>query len=199
MVRRTRKQDRYQALRHHWFTPREARELSVLPKATPALKLLVAERDARRERFEKIAAHKIATGRWRRQDVPDKWVANLARMYSKRGWRVKEGARGDQPRMPKGSPNVWAMYRDAERRVGGPKSKGYISPWELKNIRRGKTKLQKGLVFVQKLEKESKKAGGVSKSRLRSWIADKEEAIRSARGRNRAQLIIEKNRLERML
>lgn len=195
----TRKQNRYQWLTVHHFTPLEARMLSVLPKATPALKLLVAERDARRERFEKLAAHKIATGRWRRQDVPNKWVANLTRMYSKRGWRVKEGPRGDQPAMPRHSPNPWAMYRSYEKQVGGPKSKDYVSPWELKQIKHGTTKLQKGLVFVQKLEKESKRAGGVSKNMIRSWISDKDEAIRNARGRNRAQLIIERNRLERLL
>jgi len=83
MARASRKQARYQFLRLHWFLPLEARELSALPKATPALKQLVADRDARRERFERIAAHKIATGRWRRQDVPDKWVANITRMYGR--------------------------------------------------------------------------------------------------------------------
>ena len=196
--RTTQKQARYQTLRLHYFLPREARELSVLPKSTPALKLLIAERASRRARFERTAAQKIATGRWRRQDILDKWTANISRMYTRRGWRVKEGPIGDQPKMARGSPNVWAAYRDAERQVGGPKSKSYVSPWELKQIRKGKTKLQKGVVFVQKLEKQSKKAG-VSQTMLRRWVAEKEEAIRRARGKNRTQLIIEKNRLERMI
>ena len=190
------RQARYELLRAHAFTRRESRELSVLPKSNPALRLLIVERDARRSRFEKIAAYKIHTGAWKRQDIVEKWTNNLLRMYTKRGWRVKHGAVGAQPAMPKGTPNPWAMYRAAEQRTGGPKGKPYVSPWQLRAIRKGKTALQKGLVFIQKQEK---KAGGTSKQMLRNWIADKDEAIGRASGKRRQQLIIERNRLERLL
>lgn len=194
-----RQQAKYELLRSHNFTRRESRELSVLPRKTPALRLLVAERDARRSRFERLAATKIHAGAWTHRDLPYKWADNLARMYQRRGWRVKEGGTGNQRRMAKGMPNVWAMYRDAESRTGGRKAKGYRSPWEIHQLRLGKTKLQKGLVFVQKMERKARVAGGVSKDMIRGWIASKDEAIHRAKGRHREQLIIERNRLERLL
>jgi len=172
--------------------------LSVLPRSTPALQLLVGERDERRARFEKIAARKIATGSWKRTQVQAKWVANLARAYRRLGYRVQKGPTGKQQPMKKGSPNPWAAYRDAEQRVGGPGTKGYVSPWEVKQVKHGKTRLEKGLVFVQRQER-TRGRGGASAAQVREWIAQKEEAIRSSTGRRRTQLVIERNRLERML
>lgn len=196
------KQIRYQDLRGKHFTPKEARELSTLPKETPALKIMKQEREARWNRFEKIASNKLYKGQWKRKDLPSKWLKNLSRMYTKNKWRVQEGPKGKQDNLgAKGSPNPWAAYRSAEKEAGGPKSKGYVSPWEVKQISHGKTKLQKGLIFVQRKERQVKVAGNspASRAQIKVWIEQKEEAIREAKGRRKAQLIIERNRLEKML
>ncbi len=167
--RTTRRSVRYQYLRANRLTPIEAREFSVLPKSTPALKGLVVDRNARWERFVKIANSKLRKGKWRQRDLPSKWLANLSRMYHKRGWRVKEGPRGRQKPMAKGSVNPWAMYRSYERQFPG---KGYRSPWEIKQVRGGKTPFDRGQVFIQKAEK------GVGKSTIQHWIDQLTESIR---------------------
>jgi hypothetical protein len=87
------------------------------------------------------------------------------------------------------------LYRDAEKRMGGTGSKGYVSPWEIKQIKSGKTRLEKGLIFVQREEKRK----GASHEMIKQWIEQKNEAIGKARGKRRSQLIIERGRLERML
>ncbi len=191
----SRRQDRYGFLRAHFFLPLEARELSKLPKSTPAFRLMVQDRDARRARFERMAANKIAKGRWRRGDVDRKWLKNIARLYSRRGWRVKFGARGAQQKMPRFSPNPFSMYRAYERRAPG---KDHVSPWEVKQLKQGKTLLQKGLIFVQQTEKKVRE-GGISKPMLRQWIDQKKEAVKGARGKRRVQLQIEQRRLEGLL
>ena len=185
------KRNRESYLLRHFFTPLEAREFSTLKKMTPALKEAVHQRALRRARFEKIAARKISRGVWRRKDVPKKWVENLNRLYTGRGWRVKEGAKGRQQAMPKDFPNPWAYYRAVEK-IAPPKKD--VSPWQLRRVF-GKTKLERGLIFVQQAEKK----GGASASQVRLWIAEKGNAIKRARGQRRAQLIVEKNRLEKLL
>lgn len=182
------------------FTPLEARELSVLPKSTPALNKMRRDRLERRARFEKEAAWRIASGKWKREDIPRKWLANLTRWYTKERLRVQFGPEGKQPKMVRGMPNPWAAYRQAEKDVGGPGTKGYVSPWEVKQLREGRTFLEKGLIFVQRAErKKVSKNSGVSQVQVREWIAQKDEAISKARGKRKEQLIIERNRLERML
>ena len=188
---RAKKQNRYSYLLSRWFTPLEARELSTLKKETPALKVAIREREIRRARFDKVAATKVARGVWRREDLPTKWRNNLSRLYSTRGWRVQEGARGAQQPMPRGFPNPWAMYRSMEK-IAPPK-KG-VSPWQLRRIF-GKTHLERGLIFIQKAERR----GGASASQVRLWIAEKNNAIKNARGQRRAQLTVERNRLEKLL
>ncbi len=192
---KVRRQERYEELRDSYLTRLEARELSKLARKTPALRLLVQDRIARYERFYNLAANKVYRGRWRPSDVPGKWLANLARLYSKKRWRVQFGATGEQQPMPKSNPNPWAMYRDYERITP---DKGYVSPWELKQISKGKTPLQKGLIFVQKTEKQMRE-GGISKSTIALWLEQKKEAIKSARGKRRTQLVIESRRLEKLL
>ncbi len=196
---KARRAKRYGELLSSWFTPKEARELSVLPKKTPALQQMIDDRLLRRARFEKIAARKIERGQWSRRDVPGKWIKNLTRMYSKRGWRVQHGAVGNQPKMPKGSPNVWAAYRGAEKQVGGPDTKGYVSPWQLRNIRKGKTLLDKGLLYVQKQERKGGTAQGLPKTMTQQWIADLDKAIAKSRGKHRQDLIAQRERLRRNL
>ena len=188
----------YNTLRLEHFTPLESRELSKLPKSTPALKLVRQERIERRARFEKIAAHKIETGAWKRSQLSKKWQANLSRMYQKRGWRVKEGPQGKQQPMPKGSPNPWAMYRDAERQRGGPGGKNYTSPWEIRQIAQGHGSLDRGLIFIQRTERQSR-AGTANPVMMREWIAQKDEAIRRASTADKTRLITERNRLERLI
>jgi len=188
---RSKKQSRYDFLVSHHFTPLEARELSTLPKMTPALKEAVRQRDIRRARFEKIAARKIARGVWSRGIVQKKWMENLKRLYTRRNWRIQEGARGAQQSMPKGSPNPWALYRAMER-IAPPKRD--VSPWQLRRVF-GKTHLERGLIFVQQAERR----GGVSASQVRLWISEKDNAIARARGQHRYQLVVERDRLERLL
>lgn len=192
----TRRQQRADILRLAHFTPLEVRELSKLPRNTPALKQMVQDRVERRARFEKLAATKIASGRWKRGDVQKKWLLNLSRMYTKRGWRVKEGATGKQQPMPKGSPNPWAVYRNYDKQAP---DKAYLSPWEIRQVAHGKTRLEKGLVFVQTIEKQAQAGKGLNKSVIRNWVEQKNEAIKKAKGGKKAQLMIERNRLERLL
>jgi hypothetical protein len=191
-------QRKYSELREHHFTPGESRALSLLPRNNPARDDMIQDRDQRWERFIRIAHNKVERGKWRERDIPSKWLKNLSRLYSKKRYRVQYGPTGDQPKLPKGSPNPWAMYRDYEKRQGGPDGKPYRSPWEIKQIRAGKTELQKGIIFIQKTERKAE-TGAISKSQIQSWIAGKEQAIKKARGKHRAQLMIERNRLEKLL
>jgi hypothetical protein len=193
------KKVKYTSLRDSGFTPLEARELSVLPKSTPALKAMIEDRIAKRARFEKLAATKVAHGKWRRSQVGAKWLKSLSRMYSRNNWRVQHGPTGKQQSMPKHGINPWASYRAYEKQQGGTKSKNYVSPWQIHQLASGKTRLEKGLVFVRQVERKAKRDGSVSQSQVRSWIAQKEQAINESSGKRKAQLIIEKNRLERLL
>ena len=189
---RAKKRNRYDYLVSKYFTPLEARELSTLKKETPALKVAIREREVRRARFERVAATKVARGVWRREDLPTKWRNNLSRLYSGRGWRVQEGARGAQQPMPRGFPNPWAMYRSMLKIA--PNREDYIAPWRLRRIF-GKTHLERGLIFIQKAERR----GGASASQVRLWIAEKNNAIKVSRGQRRAQLTVERNRLAKLL
>jgi len=87
------------------------------------------------------------------------------------------------------------MYRDYVRRAPG---KNYVSPWEVKQLKQGKTLLQKGLIFVQQTEKKARE-GGIGKPMIRQWIEQKRQAIKKARGKRRVQLQIECSRLESLL
>lgn len=176
----------------HHFSPMEARELATLRRMTPTLKAMITERDLRRGRFENLAAGKIARGEWSREEVVKKWWKNISRMYSSNGWRVQEGARGAQHPMPRGFPNPWCWYRDREKYHPGPRS---VSPWELRKYP-GKTKLERGLVLVQQLEKGARTA---TQTQLRLWIGQKENAVRKARGARKEQLRLELGRLEALL
>ncbi|KKK47520.1 hypothetical protein LCGC14_3154350 [marine sediment metagenome] len=189
---KTRRQNRFTFLRDNQFLPLEARLLSKLPKVTPALKLMVLDRLERRVRFEKIAARKIETGKWKRGEIPKKWIKNISRMYGRMGLRVKEGPRGKQQKLAKRTPNPWALYRKFVRQAPG---KRHVSPWELRQVHKGKTTLARGLVFVQKTEK----AGSISKRQLRQFITEKRVSVADARGQRKAQLKIELTRLEKLL
>ena len=193
---RPRKRDKYIQLRNEKFTPFEARQLSKLTLNIPALKLAREERQARWGRFEKIAAKKIDSGRWSRGQLATKWLKNLSRMYTKHGWRVKEGPKGKQTQMPKGSPNVWALYRDAERRIGGPGSKGQESPWEVKRVNQTRMVLDRGLIQMQKAKREGKSP---TRDEILQWIKELNEKIRTANGDRKRQLILQRSNLERRL
>lgn len=180
-------------LKAHWFTALECRELSTLGKMTPALKAAIADRGQRRARFEKAAAWKIHQGAWHRIDVPRKWYHYLSKLYTKNHWRVQEGPTGNQQSMPKGSMNPWACYRFFEKLRPGKKG---VSPWETKPSK-GKTYLERGLVFVQQLERGTRKASDIQ---IRTWIGQKRAAVRKSRDpRRKTQLRIEIRRLEALL
>jgi hypothetical protein len=186
------RQRRYQYLLSRWFTPLEARELSAIPQQTPAIRLLISARAERRAAFEKRASGYLASGQWKPEDVPKKWMSNIRKLYTTAKWRVQEGPRGRQQPMPKGSPNPWAMYRAAEKVAPG---KRYISPWQLRQIRSGSTRLEQGLIFVQRAERQ----GGASLLQISEWIREKNVAIAGSKGQRKAQLIIERDRLAKLL
>ena len=195
-TRITRQQKRYDLLIDDHFTPMEARRLSVLAKNTPALRLLRNDRVARWNRFMKIAVRKQVRNQWQSQDIPSKWIKNLSRLYHKRRWRVQYGGSGAQQDMKKGSPNPWAMYRDYERRVGGPQTKGYVSPWELRLVKSGKTMLDKGLILIKK----GKRTGQpVPHGQIRDWIESLDARIKGSRGSRRVQLMAQRDNLRRSL
>lgn len=167
--KRTKRQQRYDWLRSHHLTPAEARELCVLPKATPALREIISERDARWEKFKRLATTKVSRGKWRERDLPAKWTANLLRLYRKNHWRVQQGPTGKQKKMAKGAPNPWSMYRSYEKVAPG---KNYVSPWEVKQVRGGKTPFDRGQIFVQKAEK------GARSGAIKQWISQLTESIK---------------------
>ncbi len=189
---------RDEELRKHHFTPLESRMLRELPRNNAARKAMIQDRDDRWERFTRVVGYKVRSGKWTTQEIVDKWTANLSRMYTKNHLRVQYGPSGHQQRMPKGSINPWALYRYYERQLGGPDGKAYVSPWQIRQIRTGKTPLQRGLIFVQGAERRLQ-SGMVNKSTVTKWIEQKDEAIKKARGKKKVQLMIEKRRLERLL
>lgn len=194
MAFKSRRQSRYLYLKDHHFTTYESKELSRLPKQTPAVQLLIADRVARWDRFVRIAERRLDKGLWTKEMLPDKWKSNLQRSYGRNHWKVQFGPTGKQQPMPKGSPNPWAMYRDYEKRVGGRDTKGYVSPWELKQIKSGKTLLDKGLLFVQK-RKKTGKTGKVDDPVTRDWIHQLDEKIARSRGKVKARLVGQRKRL----
>jgi hypothetical protein len=196
---RIRKGSRQDRLLVAHFTPLEARELSKTSLSTPAMQLIIASRLARWTKFERAADRKIAIGQWKRDQVSQKWLQNLSRMYHNKRWRVQYGPKGNQQPMVKGGVNPWAMFREAERAAGGPGTKRYKSPWEARQLAGGKTRLEKGLIFVQRVEQKTKRGDTLNAVQIRQWIAEKEVAISGARGKRQEQLILERNRLERLL
>lgn len=193
---RTQRRARYEALLSHHFLKLEARGLSKLPKATPALRAMIADRDVRWERFGHILRWKVAKGQWRARDWDVKWNKNLSRLYYIRGWRVKEGPKGKQQPMPRGAPNPWAMYRGYVRDTGGDDQNWY--PEQKMNKGGGRPpSLVRGLVETIKTEKRVKE-GSVSKATLGRWLEQKKQAIQGARGKQRTQLQIEYSRLQRL-
>jgi hypothetical protein len=190
------RQKRYQFLRLCHFLPLEARELSTLRRNTPTLKLIIKERRCRWERFKKIAARKTAYGRWKEGQLMVKWFKNLSRMYTKKGWRVKEGPKGRQQPMVKGSPNPWALFRDADRRIGDGGSKRYVSPWHPKRINPNRTTLDKVILLVQKASREGHPP---SVGQLKQLIDDLSEQIKNATGLRQRQLVQQRNCAERIL
>lgn len=197
------RRERHTTLRLERFTPREAKMLSEIPANTPALKLCREARIVRWNKFEKLAATKIANGKWRRGEIKQKWINNLSRLYTRMGWRVKGEYQKGQQIMPRGSPNPFAMYRYFEKLTGGHDAQGqeYIAQWQARQVKHGKNRLEKGLIFVQREEKKAKAAPSkkASDAQIRSWIEQKNTAIASATGKRKQQLVIERNRLERML
>lgn len=189
------KQDRYDWLITSGLERFEAVEFVDLPRRTPALRKIIADRQAKRKRFEHYAATMIDKGAWAPWQLGEKWKGSIKKMYRARRWVVQHGPSHSMPGAKKGDPNPWSMYRASEKHVP---DKGYVSPWQTKQVATGANKLVKGLIFVQSLERRRAK-GQVSDSTVRQWITEKEMAINSARGEQKTALILQRNRLERML
>ena len=176
----------------HHFSPLEVSQFKTLGRMTPTLKTLIHQRDVMRSRFEKLASSKIDGGRWSRQQVPWKWWESVARMYKRRGWMVKHGGAGNQAPLPMGKPNPWCLYRHFEK--VSPTDR-HVSPWQLRKYP-GKSKLERGLVLVQQLEKGARTA---TQTQLRHWIGQKRIAIAKTGEPRKSQLKIELGRLENLL
>lgn len=188
----TRRVSNFNYLLSRNLTDKEAGEFSILPKNDPTLRLIIRDRAKRRRDFERLAEHYIATGKWRRGDVPFKWLDNLAVMYRMRHWTVKYGPTGMQQRMDKGDGNPWAMFRWFERITP---ERRWVSPWQLR-VYRGRTNLERGLIFIRKLERGKSKATLVQ---MLSWIQQKTDAFNKSRDpRRKKQLRREIRRLEAM-
>ena len=179
----------------HHFSPSEVAQFSTLGRMTPTLKAMIRERDIRRRRFENLAAGKIARGVWAREETPRRWWANVARMYRSRGWITKYAIANTPVPIGVGKPNPWGWYRACEKTHPDPK---HVSPWVL-GRRHGKTKLERGLMFVEVLEQRTKQGNPPTSTQLRLWIGQKENAVAKARGQRKAQLKVELGRLERLL
>ncbi len=185
-----RRQAAYDYLINHHMTPLESRVLSVLPRLTPAVRLMTADRDSRWDRFQKIAASKIARGRWQPQDLIRKWASNLYRSYRKSNVLVQHGPVGKQQRMPKGMPNPWALYR---RYVDIAPDKGYESPWE-KQKSGTHPPLDRTQWFVRRAG-----SSPTSNAQLRIWIEQLNQSIKKSGGKRRAAFIINRDRLQDLL
>lgn len=171
----------------------EAHEISKLGGESQALSSLISDREERRARFEKTAATKISQGKWRRSDLTKHWIKNLKDLYRKNHWMVQKTGHRNEP-------SPWAMYRHYENQFGGPGKKPYTSPWELKQIATGHTRLEKGLIFVQRVERQQGAGRPVNDMQVRQWIEEKNTAIANAKTESRrAQLVIERGRLERLI
>jgi len=187
---------RYGILIEDKFTPLEARELSILPRNTPALKAMRSDRVERWERFAKIAKRKLASGSWKTGDIQGKWTKNLSRMYSKHKLRVQFGPTGKQPVMAKGMPNVWALYRYY---VKYTPDKQYKSPWELTRTIGPPPTLNRGVLFGQKLQMMQKAGHTVSSGQIRNWMTQLDTSIRRTKGERRQQLIRQRDNLSKLL
>ena len=190
-----RRQGRYTYLRSAGFLTWEAQELSKLLAITPALRLAARERATRYDAFRKVAERRVAARIWRRADVDLYWRTEIIDLYHRNDWFVLgEYLYGtNQPRVAAGTLNPWALYRKAEKIAPG---KRHISPWELKPPT-GTTRLQKGLVFIQRQERAARTSGAaIQRHMLVGWINAKKRAIESARGLRKAELGVELRRLE---
>jgi len=179
----------------HHFSPAEVSQLSTLGRMTPTLKAMIRERDLRRRRFENLAAGKIATGAWTREGLAWRWWANIHRMYADQGWITKYAVANTPVPIPAGRPNPWCWFRAREKTHPGPRS---VSPWELRR-HPGKTKLERGLVFVEVLEQRIRKGNPPTSTQLRLWIGQKRTAIARAGEPRKSQLKIELARLEHLV
>jgi len=153
------RQARYERLITGHFSELEAREFSVLPRDNPALKKMYSDRQRRRAKFEHLASVKIRNGKWSRDMVASKWLANLSRFYSKMGYRVKQGPTGAQRWMPKRGVNPWSWYRDALKEA--PNKPPYESPWKSHRRSSGKASIsQSNIEDLRKRTEERKSHRG---------------------------------------
>lgn len=187
-----RRQGRFNHLLGAGFLRFEATELSQIPGIDTALRQMVKDRVARWQRFVQIAHHKVDNGVWDKSEVTDKWKMNLQRMYRKRNWNVQFGGIGRQRKLPKGSPNPWAMYRSYLRVSPW---KAWVSPWEVRSTPHKKLTLQRDLIRIQKTERSG---GAANKNMIRQWMNSKLQAIAQAKGDRKQSLIAEYNRLAAM-
>jgi len=164
------------------FLPSESQQLSKLPKSTPALRLLRKERQALRERFSRKADRMD----WSKTRTNKEYRKRIKNLYDRRGWLVQEGPKGKQRGPRKDKPSLWTMYREYERRRPG---KPYVSPWEKKQIKKGKTKLDRGQIFIKKAERAQ------SSVELENWVAQLDMSIEAATGERKKQLEKQRERL----
>jgi hypothetical protein len=168
------------------FMSWEADELSKLPRKNRALREMSAYRDKQQASFFVRNAKKVGEGRWRSSDTAKHWKAYLWGWYRRNGLCVKLGAVGKQQKIPVGFPNVWEWYRRQLRIT--PDSKAFVSPWQQKQIKSGKTPLDRGQIFIQ--------SGKASSPYTGSWLLALSKKI--AHAKNSAERTMYTNQYNRL-
>lgn len=182
---KVRRQRRYNELIGHHFLPFEARVLSRLAKHTPALRIMIRQRDEKWARFIR---------KEERRDTPKykvniEWRRALRVMYCRNRWMVQEGPKGRQRGPTKGQPNAWAMYRSFIRTAA---DKGYKSPWEKRQLKQRRS-LDLGQVVVKRAERAE------TVGQLRRFLEQLAVSIAEATGVRRQQLVRQRDRLRTKL
>jgi len=132
MAFRTRRQERYVALRKKGFLKFEANDLSKVPFSTPYMKALISERNQK---------HNAAS---KRKISQTQWEQSIKLMYFDMKWRTKTKSGNIKY-------DVWQMLREFEEQYK-QKHPQYQSPWQKK---------RKGWKdFVSKVEKTLQKQEG---------------------------------------
>lgn len=174
---RQRRQKRYRDLIDNHFLPAEAREFSALPSQSPQLRLMVRERLDQWDRFVQRFDRYVDRGSWIPRSKSKRWKQYLTSWYRRNGFMTTGTKPVGKLRRVKHLPSPWAWYRSRERLSPG---KNYVSPWEIQQLRRGKTPFDRGQIFVQKTKTKIKEDGGIGLNTLRSWIDQLEQSINRA-------------------
>ncbi len=179
----------YDELMSRGFVHVEAMEFSKLLRRNPTIRWMMKSREKQLKSFDNRFARKVYSGVWSADERYQRFKDYLFGWYKRHGFLSQGKAKGKQPRLRKNAPNPWVWYRAVEPHVP---DKRYRSPWEVTQVKRGKTKFDRGQIFIQKAEK------GAQKSAIQGWIDQLTKSIRLYPAQ-RAQFVKQRASLRRML